>query len=254
MVREIMAGHLAVRIYETREQMGQAAAKEVASRIVMAIRNTGKASLLFAAAPSQNDFLEALIEHDEIDWSRVFCFHLDDYHTLPLDAPQRFDNWLDSKIMLKVKPAAFFRLAPEEGITVDEMAARYAELLERYPLDVSCIGIGENAHIAFNDPPVADFEDPMLLKEVALDEVCRQQQVHDGAFPAIDLVPLTAVTMTIPPIIAAPHVSCVVPTVRKANAVFDTVRAPVSIDVPATVLRQVCGSIMYADADAASLL
>ena len=254
MVREIKAEYLTVKVYSDREGMGQAAAQEVARRMVEAIEGTGKASVLFAAAPSQNDFLSALIEHKEIDWTRVFCFQLDDYHTLPLDAPQRFDNWLDSHLVSKVKPAAFFRLAPEEGMPVEEIAKRYGELLEQYPVDVSCIGIGENAHIAFNDPPVADFDDTLLVKEVIMDEICRNQQVHDGAFPHIDAVPRTAMTMTIPAIVAAPHVSCVVPTALKAKAIYNTVHTPVSTDVPASILRRIPGSVMYVDADGASLL
>ena len=254
MMREMPAEHLRVRIFATRELMGQAAAEEVARRIVEAITSTGKASVLFAAAPSQDDFLAALIKHAEIDWARVFCFQPDEYHTLPLDAPQRFDNWLDSRIMSRVKPAAFFRLVPEEGMSVEAIAKRYAELLSKYPLDVSCIGIGENAHIAFNDPPVADFEDPLVVKEVEMDEVCRNQQVHDGAFPHLEAVPRTAVTMTIPAILAAPHISCVVPTVRKAQAIYDSVHAPVSTRTPSSILRRVPGSIMYVDAEGASLL
>ena len=253
-MREIMAGHLTVKVYHSRERMGQAAAEEVARRMVAAIQSTGKASVLFAAAPSQNDFLSALMGHKEIDWKRVYCFHMDEYHTLPMDAPQRFDNWLDSKIMSKVKPASFFRLVPEGGMTVSQISHRYGELLRQYPLDVTCIGIGENAHIAFNDPPVADFEDPLLIKEVTLDQICRNQQVNDGAFPDLDAVPLTAVTMTIPTLISAPHISCVVPTTLKAKAIYDTVHAPISTEVPASIMRRTPGSVMYIDADGASLL
>lgn len=254
MIREFKAGELTVKVYATRREMGEAAAAEVAQRMHTAIASRGSASVLLAAAPSQNDFLEALASDQSIDWSKVYCFHMDDYHTLPAGAPQRFDSWLERRIIDRVKPAAFFKMAPDPGLGVEQVAARYAGLLAEHPLDVSCIGIGENAHIAFNDPPVADFDDPALIKEVTMDEVCRNQQVHDGAFPHIDDVPKTALTMTIPPIVAAGFVSVVAPTALKAKAVAATVTAPIGEAVPSTILRRTPGAIMFIDADAALLL
>jgi glucosamine-6-phosphate deaminase len=254
MIRQFTAGELTVKVYATRREMGEASAAEVSRRMRAAIAEKGSVSILLAAAPSQNDFLAALAADESIDWSRVYCFHMDDYHTLPVGAPQRFDVWLEKKIINKVKPAQFFRMAPEPGMSVEQIAVRYAKLLAEHPLDISCIGIGENGHIAFNDPPVADFNDPAVIKEVTMDEVCRNQQVHDGAFPSIGDVPQTAITLTIPPIVAAGFVSAVVPTKLKAKAVANTVNAPINEAVPASILRRTPGAIMFVDADAASLL
>jgi len=245
---------LEVRIFPDRELMGRDAAAEAASRIKSAIEGKGSANVVFAAAPSQLDMLKKLSDEPGLDWSRVNAFHLDDYHLLPKGAPQRFDSFLHRNLWDKVRPGRIFEIAPKDGMTMEDIKTRYERLLKEYGPDLSLVGIGENGHLAFMDPPVADFDTEDMLVEVELDPVCRMQQVHDGAFASLDDVPLTAATMTIPAIMSAKSVICVVPTVRKAEAVRRMLNGPVETDLPASVLRRHPDAILFLDKEAASLL
>jgi glucosamine-6-phosphate deaminase len=190
MVKPIMektVDKLRIEIYENRPDMGAAAAAAVVKELKELLAKLDEVNMVFAAAPSQNEFLAALIAAEGIDWSRVNAFHLDEYIGLPKDAPQRFANFLNNAIFGKL-PFKTINLLDGTAEPAAE-CARYSALLAKHPLHIACIGIGENGHIAFNDPPVADFQDPHMVKVVELDEICRNQQVNDGCFPTLADVP-----------------------------------------------------------------
>jgi glucosamine-6-phosphate deaminase len=244
---------LTIEIHSDREQMGVAAACAVAKRMMEIISEKGEVVMVFAAAPSQNEFLATLRSLDGIAWDKVTAFHMDEYIGLPPDAPQGFGHFLSERLFEPVKPGAVYYLngqAPDP----EEECKRYAALLEAHPVDVVCAGIGENGHLAFNDPPIADFADPEKVKVVELDETCRMQQVHDGCFPDLDSVPTHALTMTIPALMAARWIYTIVPGPTKAQAIKATLTGPIGIQCPATALRQHPNSILYIDRDSASLL
>lgn len=244
--KEAKADKLVVKVYETRKDMGCAAAMAVATEMREVISSRGRAVMVFAAAPSQNEFLEALCAIPYLDWSRVTAFHLDEYVGLPEDAPQRFGNFLRERLFERVKPGAVHYLNGNAPSPLDE-CRRYSELLSANPLDIACIGIGENGHIAFNDPPVADFGDPELVKMVQLEERCRLQQVHDGCFGSLADVPTHALTLTIPAIMAARSIHCIVPGPTKREAVNATLYGQISTRCPASILRTHEQAVLYLD-------
>ncbi|MCR4426516.1 MAG: 6-phosphogluconolactonase [Firmicutes bacterium] len=254
LVKDFRQDNLRVMVFRDRTTGGHAAAEMVAERMKATIAKKGRVNVAFAAAPSQNDFLASLVTMHGIDWPKVNCFHLDEYHTLRPGARQRFDVFLTEKLWSRVPVKNVWTLVPEAGMTVEQIISRYTRLLEENPLDIACIGIGENGHLAFNDPPVADFDDPLVIKEVEIDEVCRNQQVHDGAFAAIEDVPKTAITMTIPTLMSAGFVSTVVPTALKAKAVRECITGPISEACPASILRRHPDSVLILDPESASLL
>jgi glucosamine-6-phosphate deaminase len=206
--------------------------------------------MVFAAAPSQNEFLAALRQMTDIPWGRITAFHMDEYVGLPEGAPQRFATFLRERIL----DLPFYQVHYLDGNAPDIAGecARYTALLRAAPLDLVCAGIGENGHMAFNDPHVADFQDPAWVKPVTLDEVCRQQQVNDGAFTSIDEVPQQAITLTMPALMSAAHIACVVPGPTKAAAVARTLHGPIDESCPATIMRRHAGAILYLDPAAAS--
>lgn len=247
-----MAGKLPVRIYDTRRSMGEAAAADVAACIRELLAVKQEIYMIFAAAPSQNEFLAALAVAPGIEWGRIHALHMDEYVGLPADAPQGFGNFLRAAIFDKVPFASVDYIGTESD--PEETCRRYAALLQGIQVDIVCMGIGENGHIAFNDPPVADFNDPLTVKKVALDETCRLQQVHDGCFARIEEVPRYAVTLTVPTMFRARYIFCIVPAPTKANAVRATVCGPVSEQCPASILRTHEHAILYTDSDSAALL
>lgn len=247
-----MAGKLPVRIYDTRRSMGEAAAADVAACIRELLAVKQEIYMIFAAAPSQNEFLAALAVAPGIEWGRIHALHMDEYVGLPADAPQGFGNFLRAAIFGQVPFASVDYIGTESD--PDETCRRYAALLQGIQVDIVCMGIGENGHIAFNDPPVADFNDPLTIKKVALDETCRLQQVHDGCFARIEEVPRYAVTLTVPTMFRARYIFCIVPAPTKANAVRATVCGPISEQCPASILRTHEHAILYTDSDSAALL
>lgn len=247
-----MAGKLPVRIYDTRRNMGEAAAADVAACIRELLAVKQEIYMIFAAAPSQNEFLAALAAAPGIEWGRIHALHMDEYVGLPADAPQGFGNFLRAAIFGQVPFASVDYIGTESD--PDETCRRYAALLQGIQVDIVCMGIGENGHIAFNDPPVADFNDPLTIKKVALDETCRLQQVHDGCFARIEEVPRYAVTLTVPTMFRARYIFCIVPAPTKANAVRATVCGPISEQCPASILRTHEHAILYTDSDSAALL
>ncbi len=243
---------LEVRQYADRAALGSAAAANVAEASRLACSTRGEARVIFACAPSQNEFLAALVRHP-IAWNKVTVFHMDEYIGLRGDHAQSFRHFLRTHLLDHVTAPHAVHLIQAEKDPLHE-AARYAQLLSEKPIDVVCLGIGENGHLAFNDPPVADFRDPQVIKIVELDDACRQQQVNDGCFPSFDAVPTHALTLTIPTLVGARTVSCVVPGERKAQAVRDTLLGPIDTACPASILRQHKDAVLHIDAASASLL
>ena len=252
LTKSFKADLLSVNIYDTRKNMGIAAAADIAACMKKLLAEKDEIYMIFAAAPSQNEMLEALIAEEGVEWGRVHALHMDEYVNLPADAPQGFGNFLRRAIFDKV-PFASVNLI---GTDADSEAtcARYDALLTEHPVDIVCMGIGENGHIAFNDPHVADFNDPFKIKKVDLDQKCRQQQVNDGCFQSIDQVPTHALTLTIPTLYNVENVFCVVPAPSKAEAVKNTVTGPVSEVCPASILRKHANATLYVDADSSALL
>ena len=244
---------LKVNIYESRKAMGDAAAADIKACILSLLEKKESINMIFAAAPSQNEVLAALATDRDIPWERVNAFHMDEYIGLPKGAPQRFGNFLNDHI---------FGLAPFKSVNYIDASAqdaeaectRYTKLLQDNPTDIVVLGIGENGHIAFNDPPVADFQDDKLIKPVTLDEICRNQQVNDGCFATIDDVPKTALTLTVPALFAGKYLFCIVPAKTKAEAVKNTVHGAISEACPASILRRHENAILYLDPDSSALL
>jgi glucosamine-6-phosphate deaminase len=244
---------LAVKIFSNRALMGAAAAREVAERINQLLKQQAFVNIIFASAPSQNEFLSELVAHATIEWGRVNAFHMDEYIELPEDAPATFKSFLNQKIFKLVGFHAVYYIngnAPSIG----EECRRYARLLTAFPPDIVCLGIGENGHLAFNDPHVADFNDPALLKMVKLDADSRAQQVRDGCFATLADVPVYAITLTIPALMVADYIYGIVPGAQKATAVYNTLHQEVIEQYPATILRQHPNAVLFLDKASSSLL
>lgn len=252
-VLDFYCDKLRVRSYETRREMGEAAAEAGAALLRVLLEKQRTVRVVFAAAPSQKEFLSALCEAPGISWERVVAFHMDEYIGLPQGAPQGFGNFLSEHIFHRLPFGAVHLL---NGQTDDVRAEceRYAALLEQAPIDLVFLGIGENGHIAFNDPPVADFEDPQVVKVVTLDGICRNQQVNDGCFAELDQVPTQAMTLTVPALVSAKHHICIVPAPAKAQAVERCLHGKIGTACPATVLRVCADAALYLDADSSALL
>ena len=241
---------LKIEVYKNVDELGKAAANSVATKLNEAIAENGFANLILATGASQFQFLEHL-QKLEIDWKKITVFHLDEYLGMKITHPASFRKYLKERILDKVQPGKVYYLEGD-ATDIEETVANYEALLRNHPVDVACIGIGENGHIAFNDPPVADFNDPKLVKVVELDDACRRQQLGEGWFPTFDDVPTHALSLTITAIMACKHISCVVPDERKAEAVFNTVNAEISTACPATILRTHADTILYLDEKSAS--
>ena len=251
--RNFRADQLNVYVYESRPRMGQAAAAVIAAEIRRAIQERGKAVVILASAPSQNEFLAALAEASDIDWSLVTAFHLDEYLGMDDQAPQSFRRFLIDRIVNKVPLGKFHGLggdAPDGAVE----ARRYAALLEENPPDFAVLGIGENGHLAFIDPPFCDFNDPEAVKVVQLDEVCRNQQVNDGAFASLDEVPRDALSLTIPTLLKRPKLFAIAPGPAKRQAIKNTVEGPISTTCPASILRTHLNAHLFIDVVAAEYL
>jgi glucosamine-6-phosphate deaminase len=243
---------LEVRVHPNRRALGVDAAAHVAKSIVAAIDTNGEARVIFACAPSQNEFLEALVMQP-INWAKVTVFHMDEYVGITADHPASFRRYLDERLLQRIDPVqAVNWIRAEEEPTAE--CRRYATLLSRRPIDLVCLGIGENGHIAFNDPPVADFLDSSLIKVVELDTTCRQQQVNDGCFPDFESVATHALTLTVPALFGAREISCVVPGERKATAVRATLLGPIETACPASILRTHPRTVLHLDEASGALL
>ena len=252
-MRTLQKDKLTVEIYENRTLMGEAAARDIKAKIAELLSQKSEINMIFAAAPSQNDVLKSLVEDKEIEWNRVNAYHMDEYIGLDKDAPQGFGNFLKEHIFGLVP----FKSVNYIDITTDNPEAeaeRYGKLLKENPTDIVIMGIGENGHIAFNDPPVADFHDERWVKPVKLDEVCRQQQVNDGCFASLDKVPTHAMTLTVPTLVKVPYLFCIVPAPTKAKAVYETLNGSIDEHCPASILRTHNNAKLYLDNESSKLL
>ena len=243
---------LNVKIYSTQADMAVDAARLAHGLLKAAIDKNGSAAAILATGNSQLQFLEQLIKHD-LNWSKITLFHMDEYLGLSKDHPASFRRYMRERVEQRVKPKVFHYV---EGDALEPIAEceRYGSLLKAQPIDLCCLGIGENGHIAFNDPPVANFNDPHFVKIVKLDEGCRQQQVGEGHFPSIEKMPQYALTLSIPALCSAKAMLAIVPEKRKAKAVRDSLNGPVGTACPGSFLRTQKQCTLLLESESASLL
>ena len=246
-MRSFKVDELEVRVYDDRVLMGSAAAEMVGARINALLERQATVNIVFAAAPSQNEFLE-ILGGQIIDWRRVNAFHMDEY--IGLINGEGFGNFLRERLFSRIALGNVYYL---NGSAADlsEECRRYSDLLEAHPTDIVALGIGENTHLAFNDPHVARFDDPVLVKIVDLDEDCRRQQVNDGCFATIGEVPTHALTLTVPALMAAAYVVAIVPGIRKSEAVRHTLNSEISEGHPSTILRRHPNAVLFLDRESA---
>jgi glucosamine-6-phosphate deaminase len=249
--RVLTCGRLRVEVFPSRPMMGLAAARAVAEAIRDRLARKGRAAVIFASAPSQNEFLAALRQEPGIEWPKLTAFHLDEYVGIGPEHPASFRRFLVDRLFSHVKVAAFHGL---DGQAADLAAecARYAGLLRQEAPALAILGIGENGHLAFIDPPVCDFAEPADVRVVELDEPCRIQQVNDGGFPSLGEVPSTALSLTIPFLLRVPRAVAIVPGPAKRAAITAALRGPVTRACPASVLRRHRDAILFLDEDSAA--
>lgn len=252
-IRQSQVDRLPVRVYASEADLGRAAADDMIAIVRAALAARGEANLILATGNSQLAFLRAFRAAEGIDWSRVRVFHMDEYIGIDPAHKASFPRFLREHFLSHVAGVTFHPVAGDRD-RVEAICAEYAALLRRHPADAVALGFGENGHLAFNDPPYADFADPVWVKALALDEASRRQQVGEGHFGSLDEVPTHAITLTVPALLAAKRVLCIVPEARKANAVHDCLRLPVSPDRPGSVLRTVDHATLYLDPASAARL
>lgn len=252
-MKRLLKDLLTAEVFNSRSEMGAAAARDISAKVTELLKEKDELNLIFAAAPSQNEVLAALVADRSVPWERINAYHMDEYVGLDPNAPQRFGNFLQERLFSLV-PLKSVNLIDATTTDPDGEAERYGKTIDDHPADIVILGIGENGHIAFNDPPVADFNDPKTVKTVKLDEICRQQQVNDGCFERLSLVPTHAITLTIPALTRAPWLFCVVPAKSKAEAVKNTLQGQIGEHCPATILRRHGGAKLYLDPDSAALI
>jgi glucosamine-6-phosphate deaminase len=245
--------NLRVYVHPTSAALAQAAADEAGDVIRAAIHARGVAHAMFATGNSQLEFTERIVSpSSEIPWHHVVVFHMDEYVGIDPGHDAGFAKWIRERIVDKVKPLRAYLIDGRNDPVAE--CKRYSELLAEYPLDLCCLGIGENGHLAFNDPPYARLDDPASVKVVTLEESCRLQQVNEGHFPDIEAVPAQAITVTVPALLRAERVIAVVPEARKAGPVAAAVDGPESAACPASWLRTKRGATLHVDADSGALL
>jgi glucosamine-6-phosphate deaminase len=247
----LACGRLRVEVLPSRPMMGLAAARSVAEAIRDGLARDRRAAVIFASAPSQNEFLAALREEPGVDWSKVTAFHLDEYVGIAPDHPASFRRFLVDRLFSHVRVAAFHGL---DGQAADLAAecARYTALLRTARPALAILGIGENGHLAFIDPPVCDFSEPADVRVVELDEPCRRQQVNDGCFPSLADVPRTALSLTVPFLMSVPRAVAIVPGPAKRAAIAAALQGPVTTACPASVLRRHRDATLFLDEDSAA--
>jgi glucosamine-6-phosphate deaminase len=240
-------------VVDDASDLAPVAAGRAASAIRDAIEARGRAHVMFASGNSQLGFLDVLNRDPSIDWARVVGFHMDEYLGIGSDHPASLRRYMRERIVDVARPGTFHEIAGDAPDPETE-CARYASLLAAHPLDLCCLGIGENGHLAFNDPPVADFDDPLDAKVVELDDACRRQQVGEGHFSELARVPTHAITVTIPALLRAGAVLAIVPEARKREPVERALHGPVTTACPASILRTRPNVTMLLDAESAALV
>jgi glucosamine-6-phosphate deaminase len=235
----------------SRTDLGEMAARDIADALRRALGSKPQVRMIFAAAPSQGEMLAALLRESGIDWPRVTAFHMDEYIDLPRSAPQRFSYWLKQAFFDHLPIGEVHLIDPGPDLAVS--CSAYASSLAAAPIDLVLLGIGTNGHLAFNDPP-ADLEDPLPVKVVKLDQMCREQQVLDGCFATLDNVPARAITLTVPTLLSGRELFCCVPGRHKAAAVKAMMDDPISGACPATALRTHPRCRVYLDQESSAFL
>ena len=244
---------LKVNVYSNRQEMGKSAAENIAEKFKELIKQKGEINVVWAAAPSQNEVLSELVKRNDVQWNFINSFHMDEYVGLDKNAPQAFGNFLKEHLfgLVNFKSVQYINAVASD---CQVECSRYAELLKDINIDVVVLGIGENGHIAFNDPHVADFNDKLAVKTVLLDDVCRMQQVNDGCFEKILDVPTSAITLTVPTLMRAQFMFCIVPSQKKAKAVRQTLMGDINESCPASILRLHDNATLYLDKESSELL
>ena len=240
-------------VHPNRSEMGASAGHAAAKILRDTLLQKGSARIIVASAPSQDETLAQLAQEPRIDWSKVTVFHMDEYVGLSDSHPASFRAYQKEYFLSKVTPKVFHGIQAESA-DLEQEVARYTALMTESLIDLVCMGIGENGHIAFNDPPVADFNDPQTIKVVELDDACRQQQVNDGCFPDFDSVPTHALSLTCPALMSGKHLIITVPGKLKANAVRETLTGPITTTCPASILRTHPDAELHLDTDSYHLL
>ncbi len=241
---------LAVRVFETEAEMALQAAIAASDFLQAAIDQQGEARVLLATGNSQIKFLDAAIALDRVDWSRIVFFHLDEYLGIEFNHPASFRRYLRDRVENQVHPAAFHYI---NGDAIQPLAEcdRYTQLLREKPLDLCCLGVGENGHLAFNEPGIADFNDPYPIKLVKLAPATHRQLVNQGQFPSLESVPKYAFSLTIPQLCAATQIICLAPSSRKTEIVKQMLSHPITPEIPATILRSQPHATLFLDRDSA---
>jgi glucosamine-6-phosphate deaminase len=252
-VKTFQVDKLPVQVYASQADLSQDVARITQAYLREVLATKGSAAAILATGNSQIKFLEALIQLGGVDWSKITLFHMDEYLGISGDHKASFRRYMRERVESRVKPKAFHYLEGDALLPMDE-CDRYTSLLQAQPIDLCCLGVGENGHLAFNDPPVANFEDKRLVTIAKLDEKCRLQQVNEGHFPGMDAVPQYALTLTIPTLCSAKKLLCIAPEKRKAQAIKDALKGPISTACPASILRRQPHATLLVDTDSTSLL
>lgn len=252
-IRTFRADQLAVEVFATNDALSENVAQRVQKLLIETIASQGSAAAILATGNSQLRFLKRLTELGGVDWSKVTLFHMDEYLGLPAEHPAGFRRYMRDRVESLVKPRVFHYLAGDADLPQVE-CDRYTALLKAQPIDLCCLGVGENGHLAFNDPPVARFDDTAYVKLVKLDNACKMQQVKEGHFPSLEAVPAYALTLTVPTLMTARNVLCLAPEKRKAVPVRNALQGPVSTLCPASILRRQPHATLLLDTDSAALL
>lgn len=244
---------LSVQIYSCEVDLAEDVAEIAQNYLQSVLQKNGSAAILLATGNSQIKFLEKLVALDGIDWSRITCFHLDEYLGISGEHAASFRYYLRERVQKLVKPKEFHYI---EGDTLEPLREcdRYTRLLQAQPIDLCCLGVGDNGHLAFNEPAVANFQDPYTVKLVKLDRVNHQQQVNQGHFPNLESVPKYAFTVTIPTICAARKIFCIISGRHKAKIVQKMLQGNITTDCPASILRKQPQTTLFLDKDAAALI
>jgi glucosamine-6-phosphate deaminase len=252
-IKSFQADSLAVRVYGDENDLSRDVARIAQAFLNETLAAKGSAAAILATGNSQIKFLEELIRLGGVDWRKITLFHMDEYLGISALHKASFRRYMRERVESRVKPRAFHYLEGDALLPMDE-CERYTKLLQAQPIDLCCLGVGENGHIAFNDPAVANFSDKRSVNIVSLDEKCRLQQVGEGHFASMDAVPQYALTLTIPMLCSAKKMLCIAPEKRKAQAVKDALQGPVSTKCPASILRRQAHCTLFVDADSTSLL
>jgi glucosamine-6-phosphate deaminase len=252
-VKTFKADALAVNVYASQTELSQDVARIAQAHLLEVLAAKGSAAAILATGNSQIKFLEELIRLGGVDWSKITLFHMDEYLGISAMHKASFRFYMRERVASRIKPRVFHYLEGDAMLPMDE-CDRYTALLRAQPIDLCCLGVGENGHIAFNDPPVANFEDPRSVKIAKLDEACRMQQVGEGHFADMGAVPQYALTLTIPMLCSAKKMLCIAPEKRKAQAIKAALQGPISTACPASFLRKQSHATMFLDQDSASLL